>query len=1036
MKQSKTVLTLILVTILLSAVNIYAKEDKTIRVGYYENEVFQEGASEGAVKTGYAYEYYRKLSEYTGWEYEYVYGSYGELYDMLLDGRIDLLAGLAKRDDRLDLIGYPEQPMGNEVFTLVRHDNDPDVTLSPTSVSGKRIGVLKSAIEQILIEYLNSHSIDAEIVPFDDYESLFEAFDTKTVDILAAEGDGAYGREHAEVICIFGTSDYYLCVNKQKPELLNELNEAQTLLSAQEPGYLNTLRNSYYSSSISSHTFSDAEKEWMETHNELRVGYLNNYLPYSDTDKKGSPTGIITDMLPRLCNELSVSDLQISYKGYDNYDDMIEDIRKEEIDAAFPVGGGLYYSEESGIYQSSSVVSSTTELVYADEYDESDTVHFAVNENNRMQYYYIRSNFPDAQITLYPDIDSCLEAVLNGDAGATTLNGLRASSILKNSRYRGLYLMQLNQTDDRCFGVKIGNEGLLKLINHGLGIMGPEFAQDIAYRYAAELYTYTFSDMVRDNIWLLLSMLLIIALIALFFIKRDLQRTRLSDRMKSDFVSNMSHEIRTPITAILGMNELIQCESNDEKILHYSANIEKAGKSLLGIINDILDFSKIEAGRMEITPAPYSLPELLAELDLMVRLRAGEKGLDFSMEVDEQLPVMPIGDEQKIRQIITNLLSNAVKYTKSGEVRLTLKRVSDDDSGFTLYVAVRDTGIGIRESEMDKLYSAFDRLDMEKTRSIEGSGLGLTITRKMLSLMGSDIRVESEYGKGSLFYFNLHQKISDNTPIGPYEPGKDAVTARRKTATFTAKDARILIVDDTPMNLQVLCGLLKGNAMTVDTADGGMKCLKLFEKNDYDVVYLDHRMPEPDGVETLRLMREQFPEKAARTPVICLTANAFSSAKKQVLDAGFTDYLSKPVTLTQLEETLLKYLPPEKIEKISEIKDDTRSDIPKALADIAELDIQKGLDYCGDIEDYLDALSTFTASSDSKAAKLEGSLSAGDTQNLKLLIHSLKSTSGAIGAMALSEKAAKMEQSPTDEGVSELIHDYRLLNEKLKKAGL
>ncbi len=256
----------------------------------------------------------------------------------------------------------------------------------------------------------------------------------------------------------------------------------------------------------------------------------------------------------------------------------------------------------------------------------------------------------------------------------------------------------------------------------------------------------------------------------------------------------------------------------------------------------------------------------------------------------------------------TYLLSNAVKYTKSGQVSLTLKRLSDDDSGFTLYVAVKDTGIGIHESEMDKLYSAFDRLDLENTRSIEGSGLGLAITRKMLNLMGSDIKVESEYGKGSLFYFNLHQKVCDNTPIGPYEPGKTTGTPRRKAATFTAKDARILIVDDTP------------------------------------------------------------------------------------------------------------------------------SDIPKAIADIAELIIQKGLDYCGDVEDYLDALSTFKASAASKADKLEELLSSGDAQNLTLLIHSLKSTSGAIGATALSQKAAQMEKSPTDEGVTELIRDYRSLIARLDTA--
>lgn len=1019
-------------------------QTKTVKVGYYENEVFEEGASDGAVKTGYAYEYYCKLSEYTGWNYEYVYGGFNDLYDMLLEGDIDLLAGLAKRDDRIGIIGYPADPMGSEHYSLVRHNDDPDVSFLPSSVAGKKIGVLDSAIRDILEEYLKEHSVTAEIEPFDDYESLFTAFDNREVDVLAAEGDGAYGRENSEVICSFGESDYYLCVSIGRNDLLEELEAAQSMLAAEEPDYINSLQSKYYSASVTGHTFSAAEREWLEENTELKVGYLNNYLPYSATGDDGNATGIVKDILPQMFSVLSVPDIDISYTGYDRYDDMIADVSQGRIDACFPVGGGLYYSEESGIYQSTPVVSAATDLVYKDEYVDDDVLHFAVNENNRMQYYYICTNFPDAKISFYPDINACLMAVLKEEAGATTLNGLRANEILKNSRYRGLYLQQLGQADDRCFGVKIGNEGLLKLLNHGIKLLGPEYSLDIAYHYTGALSSYSLSDMIKDNIWLFLIILLIIAGIIIALVVRDLKRTRLANQMKSDFVSNMSHEIRTPITAILGMNEMIQRESNDEAVLAYSDNIEKAGESLLGIINDILDFSKIEAGHMEVIRCPYSLPELLGDLNLMITMRAREKDLQFCMNVDESLPVMPVGDMQKLRQIITNLLTNAVKYTEKGGITLSLKLLSAEEDSFLMEVSVEDTGIGIREDEMDRLYSAFDRLDMEKNRNIEGSGLGLAITQRMLSLMDSEIKVKSTYGEGSRFFFTIKQGISDGTPIGEFEASlgnTGGESRRRRVATFTAPDARLLIVDDTPMNLQVICGLLKGNCMKTDTAQNGEECIRLFGADTYDVVFLDLRMPNMDGVETLQELTKRFPDKVKKTPIISLTANALSGAREQMLKEGFKDYLTKPVNLADMEEMLLKYLPEDKIKKIEVTEPESEYKLPEKLKKIKDIDIEKGLEYCGDEEDYSEALNIFRASAAGKAGSFNKSASEADMASLSLQLHSAKSSLRAIGAMALSELAAKLEAAAgsgdTDiigEDLAGFIKRYEILGNELDEA--
>ncbi len=376
---------LIILTFLPADVRAHS-DPETVRVGYYENEVFQEGAREGAVKTGYAYEYYRKLSEYTGWKYEYGYGSFGDVYQMLLDGEIDLLAGLAWRDERASLIGYPDAVMGHESYYLIKHDTNMNITANPATLNGCKIGVLDSAIVSVLNEYLDSRAVSAEIVPFAEHAHLFAAFDSGDVDILAAESDGAYGREHSEVLTIFGASDYYLCVSATRPDLLAELNLAQTLLAAEEPNYLNSLSAKYYSVSVMARAFSQAEREWIASHHTLHVGYLENYLPYSDTDAQGNVTGILKDLVPAILDTLEMQDVAVTYTGYQSYDDMVAAMRSDEIDTAFPVGGGLYYSEENGIYQSSAVVSSPTALIYKGGFSEATTASFAVNENNRMQY--------------------------------------------------------------------------------------------------------------------------------------------------------------------------------------------------------------------------------------------------------------------------------------------------------------------------------------------------------------------------------------------------------------------------------------------------------------------------------------------------------------------------------------------------------------------------------------------------------------------------------------------------------------------------
>ena len=1020
----------------------------TIRVGYYENEVFQEGASEGAVKRGYAYEYYRKLSEYTGWDYEYVYGSYSDLYDMLLRGDIDLLAGLARTDERMGVIGYPDLPMGNETYTLVKHDKDVSVTTEPKTLSGKKIGVLEGAIADSLDTYLGNNQVRCEVKRFGDYESLFREFDEGETDILAAEGDGASSRDHVEVIGPFGSTDYYLCVTKDRTDILKQLNIAQSQLATEEPNYLSSLRIRYYSSSLSSRSFSSAEREWLSEHDTLRIGYLENYLPYSGTDKDGKATGIVKDIMPAIFDKLGIADIKVSYQGYLSYADMVKAVCDGTVDAAFPVGGGVYYSEENGIYQSTPVASTSTDLAYKGDYSDQSLTHFGVNKNNLMQYYYIMTNFPEAEITYYDSIDDCLHAVMSGEVTATTLNGLRANDIIKNRAYSSLNLKQLWTMDDRGFGVKIGNEGLIKLLNRGVSIVGgSEYAQSIASRYTGDLYSYTFRDLMDDYMGGFIIVLFFVAGLIILFIYREMKHSRHASQLKSDFVSNMSHEIRTPVTAILGMNELIRRESSEENIRKYADNIERAGESLLGIINDILDFSKIESGRMEIITGEYSLPDLLLGLCVMIEYRAKDKGLDFDMEVDESLPSVLTGDEQKIRQIITNLLTNAVKYTMSGSVKLIVHNIPVSDREMKLGVEVSDTGIGIREEEREKLFSAFDRLDLDHTKSIEGTGLGLAITRRMLEQMGSTINVESTYGEGSCFSFELSQGISDPTPVGDFGRLEKMRTKEHDHVTFKAPEARLLLVDDTPMNLQVIAGLLKGYSMTIDTADSGAACIERFKEGDYDIVFMDHRMPVMDGVETLSELKRIYPEAMKRTPVISLTANVLSGAEDQMIRAGFSGYLTKPVNITEMEKILLAFLPEEKIiaerapEAPGPAEESEKEEIPEKILSIRGLDVSRGLEYCGDADSFLFALDTYQGSVSEKTEQMQAELEKEDMEAFSLIVHSLKSTSRAVGIQDISERAAELEMAAmagdtesVRKNAPELFSRYRDIGRQIKEA--
>ena len=905
-------------------------DSKTVRVGYYENEVFQEGAQADAVKTGYAYEYYRKLSEYTGWEYEYEYGSFSDLYQMLLDGKIDLLAGLAFKEDRTTLIGYPDAPMGNETYNLVKHDTDEDTTIDPNSLNGKKIGVLDSAVSDALNRYLDNQQITAEVIKFEDYENLFAAFDSGDLDVMAAEGDGAYGRNHAEVLFTFGTSDYYLCTTIHRPDLLAELNAAQTLLAIEEPNYVSSLRAKYYSNSISSRTFSAEERKWIDTHDSLRIGYLENYLPYSDTDKSGQVTGLVKDVVPKIFDSLGITGLEITYIGYASYDEMIADIGTGTIDVAFPVGGGLYYAEEGGIYQSNPVVSAPTELVYKGEFTENTTSSFAINENNRMQYYYVKTYFPDAEIKFYPSIDECLHAVLDGKANCTTLNGLRANDILKNSAYKGLSLRQTTRNDDRCFGVEIGNIGLLRILDRGINVVGADYAQNLSYRYTEGLRSYSFIDMILDHTAVFGTILAaIIALVILFLVREARRRSRqilekesarqeleaknrelaaseqaLSDALitaehankaKTTFLNNMSHDIRTPMNAIVGFTALAASHiDNKEQVKDYLGKIAVSSQHLLSLINDVLDMSRIESGNITLDETDVHLPDVIHDLRAIIQSNIASKQLELFVDTQDVVHEDIVIDKLRLNQVLLNILSNAIKFTPNGgTINFRIIEKPSSSKGIANFeFRIKDSGIGMSEEFQKTIFEAFTRERSSTASGIQGTGLGMAITKNIVDMMGGTVSVISEEGKGSEFIIDIPCKISGKPAKLERVPELDGL--------------RALVVDDDTNACLSACSMLREIGMRPDWTNYGKEAVirakeALDQADEFSVYIIDWLMPDQNGIETVRQIRKFIGDS---TPIIILTAYDWADIEQEARDAGVTAFCSKPLFMSELRNVL------------------------------------------------------------------------------------------------------------------------------------
>ena len=660
-------------------------------------------------------------------------------------------------------------------------------------------------------------------------------------------------------------------------------------------------------------------------------------------------------------------------------------------------------------------------------------------------------------IRCYDDVGKVLVATREGDVVVPFANeSMEDIAFMQSGDVKGFYRnlhreMEISVAAARSFSTERGNlilfEAEIPDTNYLLAGFVPEENASEGIENIKLLVVLVFG---------LLLLLVIVAAIYLFRAKKKIEAGEAlrrakevaedASRAKSEFLSTVSHEIRTPINAILGMNEAILRECEDANILGYSENVRLAGNTLLGLINNILDFSKIEAGKVELLPVEYDLASLLNDLVNIVRFRAENKGLVLVPKFDKDTPKRLYGDDVRIKQVITNILTNAVKYTEKGSVTFSVgfERVEEEPDSVLLHVAVKDTGIGIKPEDMGKLFAKFERFDEQRNRNVEGTGLGMTITKNLLDKMGSELQVESVYGVGSTFSFVLKQKVLKWEPLGDYDASYHDTIRKVKTyrEKFTAPEAWILVVDDNPMNLMVFKSILKQTQVEIDTAKDGEEGLLLTQKRKYDVIFIDHMMPKKDGIETLYEMRSQANNLNQTTPTICLTANAVSGAREEYITAGFDDYMTKPIDSGKLENMLLVYLPKEKIKEAKREEGAGESnmeyhegELPEVLAPLKGqdwIDPALGIRNSFSFEAYMPLLKLFYESLDEKADEIEQFYAEENLKDYTIKVHALKSSARLIGAAGFGEEAQQLEKAGKSEDMEYIRAHHKAFIEKFR----
>ena len=908
------------------------KQSQIIRVGSFEDTFNY--VDKNGVRRGYGYELMQALAGYTGWKFEYVKCDWSDCFDKLENGEVDIMGDISYTDERAQKMLFPDEPMGEEKYILYADLSDTDIGMSDfKSLDGKRVGVLMDTEPEIMLtEWENKNGIHTEHVNVNNDDDVEKKLANHEIDCFVSLEESIWSEQGISSVTTIGKSGIYFAINKERSDIKTELDYAMRQLEQDSPFFKADLYKKYFTLDYIQ-ILTGKEKVWVEEHGGIQIGFLNNDPAiFSMDEETGKITGMLAEYISYAKDCLGNQTLEFNIHAYD---EMIQALQNREIDMIFYAGRNPYFAEQNG-YALTNTAWTYSLMAVTDEekFDENKVYTVAVPKEKYALKQHIAFSYPEWKLVDCDSLDNAADMVIQEKADCF-LMGASQALIYDNSQ--NFKSVPLTKTMEACFTVREGEGSLLSILNKTIKAMPSDMLTSALAIYDSTADKVTFSDFIKDNLLVFLATVGFLALSIIGIILVLLRKARkaeavaklaakdtkkLNDKLeialkkaedaslaKTRFLNNMSHDIRTPMNAILGYAQLMEEELKEKDLPETSDHLEKlqqSGNLLLSIINNVLDMARIESGKMEIDENYGRIEDIRQTLFEIFGDEAKKKNiaLHYTINVEHE---HILTDTTKVKEIFVNILSNSIKYTLSGgSVMINIDELVCDESGYMMVrTRVSDTGIGMSQDYLTKIFDAFTRERNTTKSKITGSGLGMSIVKRYVDLLGGTIDVESEPGKGSTFTVTLKHRIADESYyVKKHDEGAG-------TASKILEGRNILLAEDNDLNAEIAEAILERAGLKTERVEDGIQCVNKITKmpvGTYDMILMDIQMPRMDGYKATQAIRHLPDKDKACIPIVAMTANAFEEDKRDAVAAGMNGHIAKPIQIDKLLSMLAEVL--------------------------------------------------------------------------------------------------------------------------------
>ena len=903
------------------------KEQKIIRIGSFEdtfNYVDQNG-----VRRGYGYELMQALAGYTGWKFEYVKCDWSNCFEMLENGEIDVMGDISYTAERAEKMLFSDEPMGEEKYILYTDLSNIDIGMSDfKSLDGKRVGVLMGTEPEIMLtEWENKNGIQTEHVNVSNNDDVEKKLANHEIDGFVSLEESIWSEQGISSVTTVGKSGIYFAINKERSDIKSELDFAMRQLEQDSPFFKADLYKKYFTLDYNQ-SLTGEEKSWLEEHGSIQIGFLDNDPSiFSMDEETGKLAGTMAEYISYAKDCLGNQTLEFDIHAYDDYDEMLQDLQNREIDMIFYASRNPDFAEKQG-YALTNTAWTYNLMAVTDEkyFNENEAYTVAVPKGKEALKQHIAFSYPQWKLVDYDSLADAADMIVNEKADCFLMG---TSQALKYDNNRDFKSVSLTKTMEACFAVKSGEGSLLSILNKTLKTMPSDMLTSALAIYDSTADKVTFYDFVKDNMLVFLVTIGLFALIIIGIILVLLRKARkaeavaklaasdtkkLNDKLevalkkaedaslaKTRFLNNMSHDIRTPMNVILGYAQLMEDELNGKgmpETLEHLEKLQQSGNLLLSIINNVLDMARIESGRMELDENYGRIEDVQKSLVEIFEDEAKKKNITYNFRMNVEHGHV-LTDITKVEEIFVNILSNAIKYTlDGGSVIVNVDELPCDEPDYMIVrTRVSDTGIGMSEEYLTKIFEAFTREQNTTKSKIAGTGLGMSIVKKYVDLLGGTIDVESELGKGSTFTVTLKHKIADES----YYEKKYAENP--VTGSEILEGRKILLAEDNDLNAEIAEAILERAGLNIERVEDGIQCVNRITEmpaGTYDMILMDIQMPNMNGYKATQVIRHLSDKDKACIPIIAMTANAFEEDKRDAIAAGMNGHIAKPIQVEKL----------------------------------------------------------------------------------------------------------------------------------------